>query len=220
MLLAYLTEIANRRSIRLRPCIFILSAVGLICSLSGLGVVAQIIVTNFHFATSNFFLDTTPLASNPQNWCGTPVDIPRVACFRIGDDRVKVTRFLLQNTSKDERIFVGLGRHDKIFVNDNLIYFAAGRMPATRWHHFDPGLQTDAEIQAYIIDELQTVGVRYIVLTSEWDEMNEPNGSSISSNVFLLDSYIRKNYTVMVTFGVYKVLTRNQLQETSKDVGP
>ena len=78
-----------------------------------------------------FFLNRKPSEFGLQtNCCGTPVDIPRIACFEIGDDRVEATRFLLQNTSDKERIFVGIGRHDKIVLNDNVTYFAAGRLPA------------------------------------------------------------------------------------------
>lgn len=93
--------------------------------------------------------------------------------------------------------------------NDNVTYFAAGRLPGTHWHHFDPGLQTEADIQANIIDELEAGAVRYIVLNSEWNDVSEANDSSKSSHVFLLDDYTRAHYRKVRDFGSLQVLIRS-----------
>jgi hypothetical protein len=134
--------------------------------------------------------------------------LPRIRCLVLDTDRAKATRFVIANTGADERIFVGLTRHDKIFVNDNMMYFASGRLPATRWHQFDPGLQTRADVQRQIIAELQARNVRCVVLESEWDDVNEPNDSARSSGIHMLDEYIRQNYQTVQSYGKVSVLFR------------
>jgi hypothetical protein len=121
------------------------------------------------------------------NWLAAP----RLA---IWWDRGAVISFIRDNTRPGERIYVGLGRHDKILFNDNLLYFMTGRMPATHWHHFDPGLQTRADIQTAMIKELERWQPRYAVLDSSWDEAIEPNESARSSGVTLLDNYLHAHY--------------------------
>jgi hypothetical protein len=140
--------------------------------------------------------------------CAAHPEIPSIACFSMEPDRVEVTRFLIQNTTPGERIFVGLTRHDKIYANDTLTYFAAARLPATRWHHFDPGLQTRADVQSDIVAELQARELRYIVLL-EWEDVMEPNDSAKSSGVRVLDDYIRQHYRPIKSYGGLSILLRD-----------
>jgi hypothetical protein len=81
------------------------------------------------------------------------------------------------------RIFVGLTRHDKIL---SMTPRCISRQvdTATRWHQFDPGLQTRADIQTEIVAELQAGKVRYVVLESHWDERSSrttAQGAAIST---------------------------------------
>jgi hypothetical protein len=140
--------------------------------------------------------------------CAMPRGLPRIQCLLLDSDRAEAARFVISNTRPDERIFVGLTRHDKTFANDNLIYFAAGRMPATRWHHFDPGLQTRADVQSEMIAELESFNVRYVILESTWDDTAEPNDSAKSSGVHLLDQYIGMNFQLVQRYGQVFVLSR------------
>lgn len=147
--------------------------------------------------------------STTATWCGTPRELRKIACFWIDANHEEAVRFLVQVTNPGERIFVGLNRHDKIVVNDNLTYFAADRMPATHWHHFDPGLQTSADVQTEMVAELQSSSVRYLVLTSQWDGVSEPNDSAKSTGVHILDEYIRAHYNTVRTFGPVTVWLRS-----------
>jgi 4-amino-4-deoxy-L-arabinose transferase-like glycosyltransferase len=142
-------------------------------------------------------------------WCRTPPELRNIHCLLLDPDHEQAAQFIAANTRPGERIFVGLTRHDKIYINDNMLYFATARLPATRWHHFDSGLQTRAEIQGEMIKELQSNNVRYIVLESTWDNIAEPNGSAISSGVHLLDQYIRQNYRPIQVYGDVSVWQRN-----------
>ena len=142
--------------------------------------------------------------------CNAPVHLRPVACVQISETRAAVIQFVVEHVPKDERLFAGTARHDKIFVNDNLIYFAAQRLPATHWHHYDPGLQTRADIQADMVAELERQAVRTIVLTSEWDNVMEPNASAFSSGVTILDDYIRLHYEKVEQYGPISVLARRK----------
>jgi len=88
-------------------------------------------------------------------------------------------------------------------------YFAMDRMPATRWHHFDSGLQTSERIQREIVAELESQRVRFAILETTWDGIAEPNGSGRSSGVKVLDEYLRGAYSAVAQFGEIYVLERN-----------
>jgi hypothetical protein len=85
------------------------------------------------------------------------------------------------------------------------------RRPATKWHHFDPGLQTSAEIQQKMIKELEARRPPVVVLDLGFDLMgaDEPNASTQSSHVTLLDDYLHANYRELRRIGFFiSVLTR------------
>jgi len=141
-------------------------------------------------------------------WCRTTNPATRGLCFLPDDDRIQTVEFIDNHTRPDQKLFVGLTHHDKIFANDNLIYFASHRLPATRWSHFDPDLQNRPDIQAQIVQELEVNIPPYVVLDSEFDQTYEPNDSSRSSGVTLLDEYLRKNYQYTQTFGRMSIWQR------------
>jgi len=121
--------------------------------------------------------------------------------FTLEPDRNAAIDFIKKNTLPHERIYIGLNRHDKVFVNDVASYFQAQRMPVTKWHHFDPGLQSTAKVQAEIVSDLEKNKLQYVWLEPTWDDVTEPNASAKSSGVYLLDLYIRDHYRLDQTFG-------------------
>jgi hypothetical protein len=126
---------------------------------------------------------------------------PASGIAKLSPDYSHVANYLAAHGRPDERILVGLDRHDKIFINPVGLYFAAGRLPGTHWHQFDPGLQTRADIQAKMIGDLKRNQVRWVVRDASFDEMNEPNGSANSSGVTLLDRYLDANYRPIASSG-------------------
>jgi hypothetical protein len=140
--------------------------------------------------------------------CEAPPGLNRIRCFEIGAERTDAARYVQQLTKSDDYIFVGAGRHDKIFLNDIAFYFVAERLPATKWYQFDPGLQTSASIQSDIIAELKDKRPPVIVLETQWDSVMEPNDSALSSHVVLLDNFISQAYRVVKTFGSIRILKR------------
>ena len=137
--------------------------------------------------------------------CGAHPGTDRVGCFRLAPSQREAIRFVRERTDPDERIFVGLTRHDRIVFNDVLFYFASGRLSATKWHHFDPGVQTTLPIQSEMVSELEHARPRLIVLDSEWEDLREPNQSGESSGVTILDEYIRTHYFRAATFDDYQI---------------
>ena len=147
------------------------------------------------------------------DWCGVPNRLHTGLCFLVDPDHARAISYLSAHTSQAEHIFIGLARHDRIVSNDLLTYFASDRLPATRWSHFDPDLQTRADIQAEMIQELDRQPVRYIVLESQFDSQVQPwNDSSKSSGVTLLDDYIRRNYRRVEEWGAISVWLRQGAQ--------
>jgi hypothetical protein len=141
-------------------------------------------------------------------WCKVTDALTRGLCFMPDDDRIQTIEFIDSNTRPDQTLFVGLARHDRVFANDNLIYFATQRLPATRWSEFDPDLQSREDIQIQMVHELETNAPPYVVLDSEFESVHEPNDSSISSGVTLLDDYLHSKYRQVETFGAMSVWRR------------
>ena len=142
--------------------------------------------------------------------CDDVTGLRRLACFSMDQDHLDALAFLDAHAKPGEYVFVGNGRHDKIFINDVALYFFARLRSATKWHQFDPGLQTSEPIQQEMIGELERNRPTYVVLETQWDTANEPNASALSSGVTLLDHYIAQNFHPTATFGAISVLERDQ----------
>lgn len=134
-------------------------------------------------------------------WCKVDNALTRGFCFVPDNDRLQTIEFIDDHTRPDQPLFVGLRKHDKIYANDCITYFAAQRLPATRWSEFDPDLQNREDIQRQMIQELEASAPPYVVLDSEFESSHEPNDSSISSGVTLLDEYLRGRYRQVESFG-------------------
>lgn len=128
--------------------------------------------------------------------------------FGADADKIEAARYIARITEPEERILSATGRHDKIFVNDIAFYFITQRLPGTRWHQYDPGVQTTRPIQEDMIRELEEFNVRIIVKNDTWDHYSEINGSAKSSGVFILDEYIAQNYREIKRFGAIAILER------------
>lgn len=137
-----------------------------------------------------------------------PAGPPAGGCVPLDPDQVAAVDYVRARAAPGERIFVGNSRSDKIFITDVLFYFLAERQSATRYHDLAPGVATTAPIQREIVAELESHQVRYVVLVSRFDGVNEPNASATSSGVRILDDYIHTTFVPEQTFGGYTVLRR------------
>lgn len=144
---------------------------------------------------------TKPTPEVQSAWCKQSNPLTIGFCFLVDYGRIEAIEFIKSHTRPEQTLFVGLSKHDRTIGNDNLIYFATQRLPATKWSHFDPGLQSSYPIQADMVGELKAASPPYIVLDSEFDSIREPNNSSISSGVTLLDDFIHNKYRYVQSFG-------------------
>lgn len=138
------------------------------------------------------------------------LDIARAEGFyddsELAQSQASAIRYIQANTGKSDKIFVGNLRHDRVVNSDVMFYFLAERNSATKYYELHPGLTNTEKIQKEIIGELTKSGVRYIILWSGSEDINEPNESSRSSGITELDDYIRKNYKTDRIFGAYLIL--------------
>ncbi len=135
--------------------------------------------------------------------------------YIIPPDQAAAIKFIQEIVPTDQAIFVGNGRHDKIFINDTMFYFLADRRCATKFDLMAPGQATTAEVQNQIIRELISNRVQYVVLVTKWDNKQEPNKSSESSKVKLLDDFLSGEYADVVKFGGYIIR-----KKVTRDIGP
>jgi hypothetical protein len=118
----------------------------------------------------------------------------------------KAITYIQDRVSKDERIYIGSTRHDKVFNNDIMFYYLSERHSATKFHDLHPGITTTAEIQTKIVADIESWQVKYIVLHDDSQmlkkEMHDYTGSHI------LDNFIRANFFLEKKFGLYSIWRR------------
>ena len=132
--------------------------------------------------------------------------VPRLICLRLDTSQTAVARYLLDHGGAGQRVFFGLGRHDKIFISDQALAFAVAARPVTYWHDLHPGVQTTAEVQSEMVAELRAHALDHVVLDRRWDTRAEPNASARSDGVTLLDDYLRANFRPVYRVGPLTVL--------------
>ncbi len=139
---------------------------------------------------------------------GPNPDLPGFRVFSAEPHRLAAARHVAAATAPDERILSATGRHDKIFVNDIAFNVLAGRLPGTRWHHYDPGVQNAEAVQRAMIADLERHRVQVVMRDRSFDEVREPNRSALSSGVTLLDDYLARAFAVEAVFGPITILRR------------
>jgi hypothetical protein len=144
------------------------------------------------------------------DWCSMKSPSTIGLCFFPDNGHMQAAEFITAHTRPDQKLYVGVTRQDIIFANDNYTYFATQRLPATRWSQFDPLVQNRPEVQSEMIAELEATAPPYIAVDSEFDGAREPNDSSKSSGVTLLDDYIHNKYQRVESFDEMSVWKRMQ----------
>jgi len=201
--LAMTTTFAARPAGRPGSCLIIVAA--FICMWPLLGP-AWRLEKELKLAAKTAMTGTVPtIWTQIADACGRPA-LARLRCATTTEDRVDTARFLADHTPAGQTVYVGAGRHDKLFMNDVSLYFLSGTSAPTKWHDLHPGLQTTAEIQQEMIADLRRTPPAWVVIDEEWDLIEEPNLGRVSSGVTLLDDYLRDNYALHRTIGPYSLL--------------
>jgi hypothetical protein len=137
--------------------------------------------------------------------CHSTEGLERIGCFEFAKYELNAIRYVQENTSDDERIFVGVPTHERFVGNDVMFYFASQQALAPPRHQLDPGVQTTEEVQNEMVAELALHKPKCIVINSVWNNIREPNDSRRSSGVTILDDYIRENYRPSARFGPIEI---------------
>lgn len=136
--------------------------------------------------------------------------LPRAAGALVNPEQNFVVREIQRLTEPGESVYIGLDRHDKIFANDVMIYFLLDRQSPTRYHELHPGLVNTEPVQLEMIADLEKHQPRYVVTTSMFKWAMEPNDTSKSTDVKLLDRYLSKHYRYANTVGSYMLFKRRE----------
>jgi len=184
--------------------LFLASTAGLAC----VALLAKPIITAMERSadgTATAALLSARWMSHATALCSQPV-VPRLRCLRLEPDTSAVAAYLLQHGASGQRVYVGLGRHDKIHAANLALTFGAAVVAPTRWHDLHPGVQTRADVQAQMIRELSAEPLAYVVLDRQWDDVSEPNESARSSGVTALDDYLAAHFAPVFRAGSLTVL--------------
>lgn len=130
-------------------------------------------------------------------------------CMRTAPDQNATLDFMNRAFAADEPIFIGNRRHDRIHVNDALLYFRMNRPIPTKWNEMHPGEVTTAEVQSQIVQQLEDQQVRVAILV-DIPSGQEMNASAESSGVFILDTYLFSRFSSIWREGRYTVLLRQE----------
>jgi hypothetical protein len=156
----------------------------------------------------NQYLATLDARGNKQLQQQLARSLPVARGALMNDPQILAAHTLQLRVPPDEPIYIGLTRHDKVFANDAMMYFLAGRPSATRYHELHPGLTNTRQVQEEMIRDLERNRVRYILVTGMFEGANEPNDSAKSSGVSLLDDYIEDHYRSADWLSNYRLLKR------------
>ncbi len=166
----------------------------------------------FLFIFVSFKQDLSDLRRLEQNSKRIAVPVPRAEgvydSSGYARSYMRAISCVRDNTGAKEKIFVGNMRHDRVVNSDVMFYFLADRQSATRFFVLEPGYSNTERVQREIINDLSREKVRFVVLWTASEEVNEPNQSSESSGARDLDEFIRDNYYTYKIFGDYIILKR------------
>jgi hypothetical protein len=138
------------------------------------------------------------------------LNTPRASGIHLGENKkpyVDLVEYIQSNSEPDEYIYSGVQDHSRLFVNDVMLYFLTNRHPADRYMELEPGISNTIQGQQEIIDSLAKNNTRLLVL-SEF-KSTEPNNTSRSNGVTILDEYIRANYHFDRSFESQMIFIKN-----------
>jgi hypothetical protein len=138
----------------------------------------------------------------------------------IAIDYQAIIDFIEENSAAGEKLFIGNQNHDRILLNDLMLYFALDRQPSVKYYELHPGLATTDKIQNEIVNELERKVTCFIIIRKENDK-DEQNHSSQRIGASSLDTYIRAKYKIVKELNLYNILIRKDAvfyQELAKNL--
>lgn len=126
-----------------------------------------------------------------------------------------VIRFVTTSTRPDERIYVGVARHDAIVTSRPMLYPLCQRLGATRYDELHPAIVDRLPAQEEIIAALELDRTRCVLLwaigwTDErFDQIRDARRESLGdTGAERLDAYLRTRYREISRHGEMRILWR------------
>ncbi|MDD5389269.1 MAG: hypothetical protein PHD37_07980 [Gallionellaceae bacterium] len=138
------------------------------------------------------------------------LNTPRSSGIRVDPEMklyVDMIKYVMDNTKPGEAIYSGVRDHSRLVYNDAMLYFLTDRPPADRFLELEPGISNTRKAQEEIINSIKQKNVRLIVLSDILSD--EPNNTSRSNGVSILDEFIRNNYHFDRSFEGRLVFVKN-----------
>ncbi len=126
-----------------------------------------------------------------------------------------IVSFIRQHVPPNERIYVGLKRHDSPVINDLRFYYLTGRKNCCRYDELHPGITDRADVQQEIIDAIERYRVRCVVIwrfgwsDAVLDKIKTANMAVVPGlgNTHL-DTFIAETFQPIGYYGEYVLLWR------------
>jgi len=126
-----------------------------------------------------------------------------------------IVNFIRRHVPADERIYVGLKRHDTPVINDLRFYYLTGRRNCCRYDELHPGITDRADVQREIIDAIEQHNVRCVVIWRfGWsqevlDMIKEAHMAAIPGlGNTSLDEFIAGTFESLAHYGEYDLMWR------------
>lgn len=155
------------------------------------------------------------LAMAAAQWIATreyvPLLLPRAAGIVVSPHQAWLSQAVadIHANGPESSILVASERHDRVYINAVMVYFLAARTGPTYFHDFIPGLTTTRAVQERIVADLERAGVRTVMV---WKVPlpDEPNLSRTSSQVSILDDFLRTEFATVRETEHYRILGRRR----------
>jgi hypothetical protein len=126
-----------------------------------------------------------------------------------------IISFIRRHVPPDERIYVGLKRHDSPVINDLRFYFLAGRKNCCQYDELHPGVTDRADVQQEIINAIERYRVRCVVIWRfGWsdallDRIKAKNMAALPGlGNTRLDAFIAETFQPLGYYGEYILMWR------------
>jgi hypothetical protein len=144
-----------------------------------------------------------------------------VGSLGSGDESfVAGVRTIDANSSRDDRIFVGLTSHRYTVVNPMLAYYLADRSSAVRVAMFNPGVTNTEPVQREMVANLKAANAQIMLLDDRFADSFEASNDSRIPGSEVLDDYIALEYEEVCRFGGTRIFAIRARAPSIKCVQP
>ncbi len=139
------------------------------------------------------------LAAVPLFWLAQPAD-PYDTALTAAVDYVR------SNTAPDEPVFAGEIRNRHAMLNPLIAYYLADRPPGVHDTMYNPGVTTTEATQRRMVDDLESNGVRLLILDVRSADCYETSNLSRDPGATVLDDALGQDYRVVADFGAVVIM--------------